>query len=566
MMRTVAVVSGSQNLKHQMVRKSAGRSPALGRSTTYTTFDMPIEMTSSSATISFLYGPSHERVRQVVAGGTTTIYLNPTGGAGLNYEKDIKPLGELEHRYFVTAGSEVVALIKKTGTGVTTTRYMHRDGLGSVMAVTDGVGTVVERLSYEAFGRRRQTNGQPDLLGTVQGTETNRGYTDHEHLEEMGLIHMNGRIYNPIIARFTSADPYVQDPTDLQSYNRYSYIVNNPLGYTDPSGYLFGIGGTVKRELKRAERDFRREIRRPDSLLGPALRISGVAASTFCNGAFTVCSAAVIAATEATVSRAQGVKGSQLFENTAIAVAQSGMLAAAGSYLSGGFHVAAVGVIGGGVAAAQGQSFGTGFLSASVSFYASSLSPGTTTLDLVIASTVGGTVSELSGGKFANGAVTGAFSYATARLARAAASGQFSPYEDGGLEAGAAAAEFERQLSALRTDGAIPEQGFLSRLIFGPDIRFDARYGTQDRTNGRIYVYDTLRKALASGDKIIGGYAQNGVATIYRIAAHPSDVPGLGHLQPSGTMRYVILHEYGHIVRGRSEAAADAFALERFPK
>jgi RHS repeat-associated protein len=59
----------------------------------------------------------------------------------------------------------------------------------------------------------------------------------HEHIDEMGIINMNGRIYDPFIGRFMSADPYIQARSDLQSYNRYAYVRNNPLNKTDPSGY-----------------------------------------------------------------------------------------------------------------------------------------------------------------------------------------------------------------------------------------------------------------------------------------------------------------------------------------
>jgi RHS repeat-associated protein len=59
----------------------------------------------------------------------------------------------------------------------------------------------------------------------------------HEHLDEMGIINMNGRIYDPLIGRFMSADPYIQAPDNLQSHNRYAYVMNNPLNLDDPSGY-----------------------------------------------------------------------------------------------------------------------------------------------------------------------------------------------------------------------------------------------------------------------------------------------------------------------------------------
>ncbi len=67
---------------------------------------------------------------------------------------------------------------------------------------------------------------------------TSRGYTGHEHLDRTGFIHMNGRVYDPELGRFLSPDPLVQAPGNSQSWNRYSYVFNSPLSYTDPSGYI----------------------------------------------------------------------------------------------------------------------------------------------------------------------------------------------------------------------------------------------------------------------------------------------------------------------------------------
>ena len=67
------------------------------------------------------------------------------------------------------------------------------------------------------------------------GQSTDRGYTEHEHLDEVGLIHMNGRVYDPLISSFMSVDPFIQNPGNLQSYNQYAYVMNNPLALTDPS-------------------------------------------------------------------------------------------------------------------------------------------------------------------------------------------------------------------------------------------------------------------------------------------------------------------------------------------
>ena len=96
---------------------------------------------------------------------------------------------------------------------------------------------VVEKLAYDPWGKRRFINGTADTLDAITGQTIDRGFTMHEHIDEMGIINMNGRIYDPLIGRFMSADPYIQAPDDLQSHNRYAYVMNNPLNLTDPSGF-----------------------------------------------------------------------------------------------------------------------------------------------------------------------------------------------------------------------------------------------------------------------------------------------------------------------------------------
>ncbi len=112
------------------------------------------------------------------------------------------------------------------------------DHLGSVAAVTNASGQVIERMAYDPWGKRRNVNGLGDPLDQLWAQTTDRGYTQHEHLDEVGVIHMNGRIYDPLMGRFMSADPFIQAIDNLQSHNRYAYVMNNPLGYTDPSGYF----------------------------------------------------------------------------------------------------------------------------------------------------------------------------------------------------------------------------------------------------------------------------------------------------------------------------------------
>ena len=128
---------------------------------------------------------------------------------------------------------------------------MHRDQLDSTTAITDESGAVVERLAYEPFGKRRVLAGSIDSGDAIAGVTTDRGFTNHEHLDEIGFIHMNGRVYDPTIGRFISADPYIQAEDNLQSYNRYAYVMNSPLTTNDPSGY-FSFKKFVKSFVKAA--------------------------------------------------------------------------------------------------------------------------------------------------------------------------------------------------------------------------------------------------------------------------------------------------------------------------
>ncbi len=97
-------------------------------------------------------------------------------------------------------------------------------------------GSYAEQYSFDPWGRRR--NPTDWTFNNVPApTLIDRGYTGHEHLDEFGLINMNGRMYDPVISRFLSVDPIIQSPDNSQTLNGYSYCINNPLKYTDPSGY-----------------------------------------------------------------------------------------------------------------------------------------------------------------------------------------------------------------------------------------------------------------------------------------------------------------------------------------
>ena len=125
-------------------------------------------------------------------------------------------------------------------TGFTYRHYILKDHLGSWTTITDAEGNVEQELSYDAWGNLRDAD-----TWTGTGTEApmfDRGYTGHEHITAFGLINMNGRCYDPLMSSFLSVDEYVQDPTSAQNFNRYAYCLNNPLKYTDPSGWFYQGG------------------------------------------------------------------------------------------------------------------------------------------------------------------------------------------------------------------------------------------------------------------------------------------------------------------------------------
>jgi len=224
-----------------------------GRTVVWNSANMVESITAGAAQLSFRYSPEHERYEETYSRNgalqRTTVYVNPSAGAGLFYEEESGVAGT-KMKHYVSAGGSTVAMIVCTAMPCatianTSTQYWHQDHLGSVSAITNEAGDVIERMAYEPFGKRRNSNGVTDTNGTLTPSSTDRGYTEHEHMDEIGLINMNGRVYDPGLGRFMSADPTIPDPNSSQSYNRYSYAQGNPLRMLDPTGFTeidFGDG------------------------------------------------------------------------------------------------------------------------------------------------------------------------------------------------------------------------------------------------------------------------------------------------------------------------------------
>jgi RHS repeat-associated protein len=200
------------------------------RDVSWTPYNMPKTVTENGLSLTFSYGADRARFKQVNAfTGETRLYVD-----GI-YEKETVGTS-VTHVHYIVAGGQALAIYKSRSDNVQQTRYLHRDHLGSITQITGEAGTLIENLSYDAWGKRRNANWS-DPASQLYASQSRRGFTGHEHLDDAALIHMNGRIYDPNTAQMLSADPYVQFPGLSQSFNRYSYVLNNPLAFTDPSGY-----------------------------------------------------------------------------------------------------------------------------------------------------------------------------------------------------------------------------------------------------------------------------------------------------------------------------------------
>ncbi|MDQ1805749.1 polymorphic toxin type 23 domain-containing protein, partial [Chryseobacterium sp. CKR4-1] len=124
-------------------------------------------------------------------------------------------------------------------------KFLHKDYIGSILAISDEVGNKLEQRHFDAWGNFTHLKIGTGAIITDQNIIRNsslvieRGYTSHEHFTEVGIIHMNGRLYDPLLRRFLNADENIQDPTNTQNYNKYGYVLNNPLMFNDPSGEIF---------------------------------------------------------------------------------------------------------------------------------------------------------------------------------------------------------------------------------------------------------------------------------------------------------------------------------------
>ena len=206
-------------------------------SITYTAGERPSIIRQEAKQAVLTYNAQHDRVRMQYAVNdsirSTHYYLSG------NYEMKKTLADTKEILYLGGSYYEAPAVYVKEGQK-TDIYFIHRDYLGSILQLADRKGNLVEENSFDAWGcRRNPATQQPYTEGKAPELLLGRGFTGHEHLSFFGLVNMNARLYDPLLGRFLSPDPYVQFLDYTQAFNRYSYCMNSPLCYVDENGEFF---------------------------------------------------------------------------------------------------------------------------------------------------------------------------------------------------------------------------------------------------------------------------------------------------------------------------------------
>ncbi|WP_229214941.1 FG-GAP-like repeat-containing protein [Dyadobacter bucti] len=211
--------------------------PILTQDITYTAFNQPEKITENGSgqpyELTYTYGADYQRLKGVMKKNgaliNTHYYLSGS------YEKDVTPGLADKHIHYIGSPAGLTAMVIREN-NVDQFYYTYTDHLGSLLTLTAANGTVLLDQNFDAWGRLRNPADWTFVNVPAPTSYLYRGFTGHEHLTNFNLINMNGRMYDPVVGRVLSVDNYVQDPYSTQSYNRYSYVMNNPLKYTDPSG------------------------------------------------------------------------------------------------------------------------------------------------------------------------------------------------------------------------------------------------------------------------------------------------------------------------------------------
>ncbi|WP_301003487.1 FG-GAP-like repeat-containing protein [Phocaeicola sartorii] len=218
---------------------SVSTAQAKPQSVTYTSFMRPGTISENGYQATFSYNADYDRVKmQITKNGSNYLTRHYLGNV---YEIDEK-VGSSKEKLYLGGGYYHSPAVYVKENGVWRLNYICRDYLGNITHITDNSGKLLAEYSYDAWGRMRNpVNQNVYLPGSEPDLLLGRGYTGHEHLSVFGLINMNARLYDPVLGRFLSPDPFVQLPDNLRSLNRYGYGMCNPLCYVDENGEFWWI-------------------------------------------------------------------------------------------------------------------------------------------------------------------------------------------------------------------------------------------------------------------------------------------------------------------------------------
>ncbi|WP_050021965.1 RHS repeat domain-containing protein [Chryseobacterium sp. P1-3] len=229
--------AGTQNYNNDLIQSIA-----------YNENNDPVFIDGEKGDIAFQYGLISMRQRVTYGGnfntdgeGKFTKYYNEDG----SYEvlKD-NTTGKEKHIIYIggTPYESNIVFLKNFTESSGSYKFLHKDYIGSILAISDEAGNKLEQRHFDAWGNFTHLQiGNGAIITDKNIIDTaslliDRGYTSHEHFAEVGIIHMNGRLYDPLLRRFLNADENIQDPYNTQNYNKYGYVLNNPLMFNDPSG------------------------------------------------------------------------------------------------------------------------------------------------------------------------------------------------------------------------------------------------------------------------------------------------------------------------------------------
>ena len=231
----------------------------------YTDFKKVKQIKEGDKQLDISYGVDQQRIKSVMTKpgySMTRYYLG-------DYEEEVT--GTSTRKIHYVSGGDGLAALYVQNNGQDSLYFAFSDFQGNLIALAKADGSVAEKYAYDPWGNRRNPYDWQQV-DTCTAFIIHRGYTLHEHLDDFNLINMNGRMYDPRLGMFLSPDPYIQAPGDWLNYNRYSYCLNNPLMYTDPSGEVwwlvpaittavFAIGNTIAHTIKGDVSNFNDALR-----------------------------------------------------------------------------------------------------------------------------------------------------------------------------------------------------------------------------------------------------------------------------------------------------------------